>query len=242
MNKRQMVTVLVCLLISTVAYGQQAGLGSITGVVQDASGAVIPGAKVVVANESRGITRNLETNQDGIFSAPSLVPTGGYSVKVEAQGFAVYERKDIELLVGQQLNLQIPLAVSGAAQTVEVTSGAPIVETTKTGVSQVVTTAQIDNLPINGRRVDSFVLLTPGVTNDGTFGLVSFRGIAGGNSYLTDGNDTTNTFYNENAGRTRISTQISQDAVQEFQVLTNGYSAEFGRASGGVINTVTRSG
>ena len=224
------------------AFAQQAGLGSITGVVQDASGAVIPGAKVVVANESRGITRNLETNQDGIFSAPSLVPAGGYSVKVEAQGFALYERKDIELLVGQQLNLQIPLAVSGAAQTVEVTSGAPIVETTKTGVSQVVTTAQIDNLPINGRRVDSFVLLTPGVTNDGTFGLVSFRGIAGGNSYLTDGNDTTNTFYNENAGRTRISTQISQDAVQEFQVLTNGYSAEFGRASGGVINTVTRSG
>jgi hypothetical protein len=242
MNKRQMLIVLVCFLISTVTYGQQAGLGSITGVVQDASGAVIPGAKVVVANESRGITRNLETNQGGIFSAPSLVPTGGYSVKVEAQGFAVYERKDIELLVGQQLNLQIPLAVSGAAQTVEVTSGAPIVETTKTGVSQVVTTAQIDNLPINGRRVDSFVLLTPGVTNDGTFGLVSFRGIAGGNSYLTDGNDTTNTFYNENAGRTRISTQISQDAVQEFQVLTNGYSAEFGRASGGVINTVTRSG
>ena len=80
------------------------------------------------------------------------------------------------------------------------------------------------------------------MTNDGTFGLVSFRGIAGGNSFLTDGNDTTNTFYNENAGRTRITTQISQDAVQEFQVLTNGYSAEFGRASGGVINTVTRSG
>ena len=217
-------------------------MGSITGVVQDATGAVIPGAKVTVSNETRGITRNLEANQDGFFSAPSLTPTGGYAVKVEAQGFTLYERKNIELLVGQQLNLPIVLAVAGATQTVEVTDGAPIVETTKTGVSQVVTTAQIDNLPINGRRVDSFVLLTPGVTNDGTFGLVSFRGIAGGNSYLTDGNDTTNTFYNENAGRTRITTQISQDAVQEFQVLTNGYSAEFGRASGGVINTVTRSG
>jgi hypothetical protein len=109
-------------------------------------------------------------------------------------------------------------------------------------VSQVVTTAQIDNLPINGRRVDSFVLLTPGVTNDGQFGLVSFRGVAGGNTFLTDGNDTTNQFYNENAGRTRITAQISQDAVQEFQVLSNGYSAEYGRAIGGVINTVTRSG
>ena len=75
-----------------------------------------------------------------------------------------------------------------------------------------------------------------------SFGLISFRGIAAGNSFLTDGNDTTNSFYNENAGRTRICSQISQDAVQEFQVLSNGFSAEFGRAMGGVINTVTRSG
>src|SRR5690606_3373811 len=90
--------------------------------------------------------------------------------------------------------------------------------------------------------LDSFVLLTPGVVSDGTFGVVSFRGIAGGNSFLTGGNDTTNDFYNENAGRTRITTQISQDAVQEFEVRSSGYSAEFGRASGGVINTVTRSG
>ena len=116
---------------------------------------------------------------------------------------------------------QFALSVAASTQTIEVTSGAPIVETTKTGVSQVVNTAQIDNLPINGRRVDSFVLLTPGVTNDGTFGLISFRGVAGGNTFLTDGNDTTNQYYNENAGRTRISSQISQDAVQEFQVLSN---------------------
>ena len=219
MKNRQVLMFLVCLGLAGALFAQQAGLGSITGVVQDASGAVIPGAKVVVANESKGITRNLEANQGGIFSAPSLVPSGGYSVKAEAPGFAVYERKDIELLVGQQLNLQISLTVSGAVQTVEVTSGAPIVETTKTGVSQVVTTAQIDNLPINGRRVDSFVLLTPGVTNDGTFGLVSFRGIAGNNSFLTDGNDTTNTFYNENAGRTRISAKSHRMPSRNFRCL-----------------------
>ena len=86
------------------------------------------------------------------------------------------------------------------------------------------------------------MLLTPAVTNDGEFGLLSFRGIAAGNAFLTDGNDTTNSFYNENAGRTRIGSQLSQDAVQEFQVLSNGFSAEFGRAMGGVINTVTKSG
>jgi hypothetical protein len=241
-NRRFLLSGILCLVLVLSANAQQAGLGSITGSVQDPSGAAVPGAKVVVANEAMGITRNLETNAEGIFSAPSLVPSAGYSVTVDAAGFAQFKRTDIALQVGQQVNLPITLTVAAAAQTIEVTAGAPIVETTKTGVSQVVTTKQIDHLPINGRRVDSFVLLTPGVTNDGTFGLVSFRGIAGGNSFLTDGNDTTNTFYNENAGRTRISTQISQDAVQEFQVLTNGYSAEFGRASGGVINTVTRSG
>jgi hypothetical protein len=242
MNKRIVAIPILCIVCAFSAVAQQAGLAGMTGVVQDPSGATVPGAKVVVSNESKGITRNLETNAGGIFSAPSLVPAAGYTVTVDASGFTQYKKADIELLVGQQVNLPIVLSVAGGAQIIEVSGGAPIVETTKTGVSQVVTTTQIDNLPINGRRVDSFVLLTPGVVNDGTFGLVSFRGIAGGNSFLTDGNDTTNTFYNENAGRTRISSQISQDAVQEFQVLTNGYSAEFGRAAGGVINTVTRSG
>src|SRR3954465_1968897 len=139
MKKRLVQSVFLCLAFALSAFSQQAGVGSITGVVQDASGAVVPGAKVVVANEATGVTRNLETNQDGIFLAPSLVPGTGYSVRVETQGFAPYERKDIQLLVGQQVNLRIQVAVSAAAQTVEVSSGAPLVETTKTGVSQVVT-------------------------------------------------------------------------------------------------------
>ncbi|OYW13080.1 MAG: hypothetical protein B7X34_00915 [Acidobacteriia bacterium 12-62-4] len=170
------------------------------------------------------------------------MPASGYEVRVSKQGFTPFEGKNLEVLIGQNVNLSVSLNVASAATQVDVSDAAPLVEANKTGVSQVVGSAQIQNLPINGRRVDSFVLLTPAVTTDGTFGLISFRGIAGGNSFLTDGNDTTNQFYNENAGRTRISSQISQDAVQEFQVLSNGYSAEFGRASGGVINTVTRSG
>jgi len=90
--------------------------------------------------------------------------------------------------------------------------------------------------------VDSFVLLQPAVTNDGTFGLLTFRGVAAGNAFLVDGNDTTEQFYNENAGRTRIASQISQDAVQEFQVVAANASAEYGRVIGGVINTITKSG
>ncbi len=107
---------------------------------------------------------------------------------------------------------------------------------------QVVGQQQITDLPINGRRVDSFALMTPGVTNDATFGLLSFRGVAGNNSFLLDGNDNTEQFYDENAGRTRIQSQLSQDAVQEFQVVSDNFSAEYGRAMGGVVNTVTKSG
>ena len=238
------ILLLVCLLlIAGTAFAQsQAGLGSIGGIVQDASGAVVPGAKVIVANESKGISRTLSTNEQGLFLAPSLPPATGYSVVVEATGFGRYEQKDLELMVGQQVNLPVTVAVQGAAQTVEVSAAAPIVDSTKTDVSQVVGESAILGLPINGRRVDSFVLLAPAVVPDGTFGLVSFRGIAGGNAFLTDGNDTTEQYYNENAGRTRIQSQISQDAVQEFQVVSNNYSAEFGHATGGVVNTVTRSG
>jgi hypothetical protein len=238
---------LLLIIMSTVfcGYGWAqavAGMGAISGMVYDQSGAVVPGAQVVISNPDKGITRTLVTTDAGVFSAPSLVPSSGYNLTVTMAGFAKWEAKDFGVLVGQTLTFKVTLQVTTAATQVEVTGVAPLVEDNKTGVTQVVEQSQIDNLPINGRRADTFVLVTPAVTDDGTFGLVSFRGIAGGNSFLTDGNDTTNSFYNENAGRTRISTQISQDAVQEFQVLSNGFSAEFGRALGGVINTVTRSG
>ncbi|MEK7405306.1 MAG: TonB-dependent receptor [Acidobacteriota bacterium] len=233
----------ILMLCALSAHAQPvAGLGGISGVVRDASGAVVPGAQVVVANESRGIRRTLESNEAGVFAAPALAPSAGYTITVNKQGFAAFEAKGIEVLVGQNVNINAVLQVATTTLQIEVTEAAPIVEQTKTGVSQVVTSDQIQNLPINGRRVDSFVLFSPGVVPDGTFGLLSFRGIAGGNAFLTDGNDTTQQFFNENAGRTRISSQISQDAVQEFQVLSSGFSAEFGRASGGVVNTVTRSG
>src|SRR5215471_11802308 len=241
---RKVLALSVCALaIAVSAYAQAtAGLGSVSGTVRDASGAVVPGASVVVSNEAKGIKRSMTTTDAGVFAAPALVPADGYSITVSKQGFANYEVKDFEVLVGQNVDFRIALQVSGTATTVDVTVEAPLVEETKSGVTATVGKDQIDNLPINGRRVDSFVLLTPAVTNDGEFGLISFRGIAAGNAFLTDGNDTTNSFYNENAGRTRIGSQLSQDAVQEFQVLSNGFSAEFGRAMGGVINTVTRSG
>ncbi len=218
-----------------------AGLGGISGTVVDQTGARIPDAQVTVMNAERGVNRALVSNGSGIFNAGSLVPGAGYEVSVKKSGFQEKITKGIVLQVGQLIDLSVTLSVTASATEVSVTADAPVVDAQKTGVSQVVGQDQIDNLPINGRRVDSFVLLSPGVTNDGQFGLVTFRGVPGGNAFLTDGNDTTNQYYNENAGRTRIAANISQDAVQEFQVLTGG-TAEFGRASGGVINTVTKSG
>lgn len=241
---RRVVALFLFTLVFTVgAFAQAvAGLGAVSGTVRDASGAVVPNASVVISNESKGITRTLQTTDAGVFSAPALTPASGYSIVVSKEGFNKWEARSFEILVGQTVDFSIGLKVGGTATQVDVTGEAPLVQATKTDVSQVVEREQIENLPINGRRADTFVLLTPAVTDDGSYGLVSFRGIAGGNSFLTDGNDTTQGFYNENAGRTRITTQISQDAVQEFQVLSNGFSAEFGRASGGVINTVTKSG
>ncbi len=233
----------VCLVFAGAAFGQAAaGAAGISGVVRDASGAFVANAKVVISNQALGVTRSLTTNEDGIFAAPALVPASGYSVTISAAGFSPWELGNIQLLVGQNVDLNVALQISSTTTQVEVRAVAPLVEDTKTDVSQVIGSQQIDELPINGRRVDSFVLLTPGVSNDGYYGNLTFRGMPESNSYLVDGVDTTEQFMNMNAGRTRIGSQISQDAVQEFQVVSSNFTAEYGRASGGVVNTVTRSG
>ena len=236
------VLLVLFVFVTVPVFAQAGGVAGISGVVRDPSGAVVPGAKVVISSEGQGTVRSLESNDAGIFTAPALVPGPGYQVSVTAAGFAGYEAKALELQVGQNLSLNVNLAVATSATAVEVSAVAPLVENTKSDVSGVVDSRSIQDLPINGRRVDSFVLLTPGVSNDGNYGLLSFRGVAGQNSFLVDGTDTTEQFYNENAGRTRISSQISQDAVQEFQVVSSNYSAEYGRAMGGIVNTVTKSG
>ncbi len=177
-----------------------------------------------------------------MFDAPALAPAAGYEVTIEKQGFAKYDAKDINLLVGQNFNLVAAMSVAATATTVNVEATSPIVDDTKSDVSQVIDSQQINELPINGRRVDNFVLLTPGVTNDGNFGLLTFRGVANGNTFLLDGNDSTEQFFGENNGRTRAISSIAQDSVQEFEVVSSNFSAQYGRAMGGVVNTVTKSG
>jgi hypothetical protein len=240
--KKALVLFLIAVISAVAALGQAAGLSEISGIVRDATGAVVPNAQVAVSNASNGVRLMLSTSDGGVFVSPPLVPAAGYVVTVTKPGFSPYEVKDIVLQVGQNMNLAVALAVAGTATEIRVEANAPLVDELKTDVSQVINSQQILDLPINGRRVDSFVLLTPGVSNDGNFGLLTFRGVANGNNFLLDGNDTTEEYYVENNGRTRVTSQISQDAVQEFQVVSANMSAEYGRASGGVVNTVTRSG
>jgi hypothetical protein len=236
-------TTLMVLFLSACGFAQSAGgVAGISGTVKDPSGSAVPNAKVEISSTSRGAVRAVETNGAGAFTAPALQPGAGYKIAVTATGFAPYELNDITLEVGQSLNINVPLSIGQTSTKIEVVAVAELLDDTKVDVSTVVDNRQIQELPINGRRVDSFVLLTPGVSNDATFGLLSFRGVAGNNSFLIDGNDNTEQFYDENAGRTRIQSQISQDAVQEFQVVSDDYSAEYGRAMGGVVNTVTKSG
>jgi hypothetical protein len=218
------------------------GAAGISGVVRDPSGAAVPKAKVVISSRGQGEVRSLLTNDAGVFAAQAMIPGSGYKVTVTASGFSTYVADNLVLQVGQYLDLNISLAVGTSVTQVEVSATATMVDDTKSDVSTVIDNRALQNLPINGRRVDSFVLLTQGVTNDATFGLLTFRGVAGNNSFLLDGNDNTEQFYDENAGRTRIQSQLSQDAVQEFQVVSDDYSAEYGRAMGGVVNTVTKSG
>src|SRR6185312_14540117 len=134
----------------------------------------------------------------------------------------------------------------GQKETIEVTSEAPIVETTRTQVSSTVGARSVRDLPVNGRNFIDFVLLTPAVTKDVRTGDISFAGQRGTlNSLTVDGADDNNTFFGQTTGRTgsgRAPYQFSQDAVQEFQVNSNGYSAELGHAGGAVINVITKSG
>ena len=134
----------------------------------------------------------MNTTDAGVFAAPSLVPRRAMASPSPSRASLPYEVKEFQLLVGQNVDFRLSLPVAGPPpHRFQVEASAPLVDSTKTDVSQVVDATQIQDLPINGRRVDSFVLLSPAVVPDGTFGLLSFRGIAGGNSFLTDGNDTT---------------------------------------------------
>ena len=219
--------------------------GAIEGRVTDESGAVLPGVNVTIRNTGTGIVRETQTDAAGVYRAP-LLPVGTYEVTAVLTGFATTKRPNLTLAVGQVLNADLTLKVASTQEEITVTAEAPIVEPSRTHQASTVGERAVANLPVNGRNFIDFVLTTPGVSRDVRGGDISFAGQRGTlNSLVIDGADNNNTFFGQTLGRTgsgRAPYQFSQDAVQEFQVNRNAYSAEYGRAGGAVINVVTKSG
>jgi hypothetical protein len=219
----------------------QLGAGAISGIVQDASGAMVGGAQVTIEEVSTGLVRQVKSGAAGQFLAPVL-PTGTYRLRVAKMGFSTLQQDGIAVDVGATANIVCTLKVGDVSETVVVKATAAI-NPTETDISSLVDASEIRDLPINGRRYYDFALLTPGVTRDGILGLLSFRGTSGNfDNYMVEGNDDNQAYFSENRGRYRTPSTVSANAVEEFQVGQGAYLAEFGRATGGSVNMVLRSG
>jgi outer membrane receptor protein involved in Fe transport len=230
-------------LLPQRAAGQTSGSATINGAVTDASGAVVPAAELTIRNTDTGSERKTETSEAGIYNAAFLAP-GHYEIRVAKTGFSPVLHTDLMLQVGQTLTINLSLAVQTAQQEVTVTGEAPVVDSEKIEVSQVVSETAVSNLPVSGRRWDTFVFLTPNVTTDGTSGMVSYRGLSGlYNSNTVDGANNNQALFSEARGRATSGVYVySLDSIREYQVTDSSYSAELGQAAGGVVNAVTKSG
>ena len=236
------VSLLVCSLCFSAA-AQSVATAELQVSVKDASGRIITNAKVTVRDESRGIERTLENNSEGKYEFLSLQP-GQYTVAVEAAGFAKATAVGVRVTVGQAAELPITLSVAGRTTEVTVSGETEIVETQQTSVSTTINQQRIDNLPINGRDYINFTLLNSQTARDNapSIGAAPTSGLniggqrARSNLVNVDGVDAIDNSTNG------VRSTVSQEAVQEFQLITNGYAAEYGRAAGGVVNIITRSG
>ena len=241
LGKLFLVSCLVFICTGLVS-AQSTTTGAIGGVVQNPNKEVVAGAAITVRNMGTNKEDTATTDDSGRFKVANLQP-GAYSVTVNSSGFSTLTQDNVIVEVGRETSLDVGLSVGPVTGQVDVTAEAPVINTTQQDFSSNINQTSINELPINGRRWSNFALLTPGAVPDGTFGLISFRGISGLlNNNTIDGGDNNQAFFAEERGRTRISYSISQAAIKEFQVNTSSYSAEYGRSAGGVTNAVTKSG
>src|ERR1700730_8279860 len=234
----------LALTVAHVTHGQtQSTTGTIQGTVTHANGAVVPGASVEAKNLDTNFTKTLTTDEGGRFVALAL-PPGPYSVTVSKQGFGTLVLEKVELTVGQAITLPLAMKVSGVEERVTV-SAAPTVDTVKTEASTTLNETTVSTTPILGRKFEDLLTLTPGVSvvqgPDGDE--ITFSGQRGVfNNVSLDGGDYNNGFFGEQLGGQRAAIDIPLDAVKEFQVVSTGASAEFGRTAGGIINVIPKSG
>lgn len=232
-----------CLLAAVLTFAQSTTEGAIGGTVFDKTGAVVGGAKIEVRNNGTDAVQTIGADSSGYYRVTGLQP-GHYTVTVTGGGLAPYKAEDVIVQVGSLTEISPHLGVGGTSETVDVTAEAPQINYVSEDFAGTLDQTSIANLPINGGRWSNFSLLTPGVVSDSNaFGLLSFRGISELlNNNTVDGADNNQAFFSEERGRTRIGYSTPKEAVEEFQVNTSNYSAEYGRSAGGVVNTVTKSG
>jgi Carboxypeptidase regulatory-like domain/TonB-dependent Receptor Plug Domain len=242
---RAFLSVVSVLFLSLGVFAQsQSTTGLIQGTVTDPNGAIVNGATVNVKNTETGFERTVTSNSDGFFSAP-LLPLGKYRVTTTATGFSNSVLENVQISVGQTLSLKVEMKIGGGVNTVDVSAEGEGIETSRTELSTQINEKSVENLPINRRDFSRFALLTPGVSlvqgPDGDE--ITINGQKGiQNNISIDGADANNPFFGEQRGGQRPAFTISLESVKEFQVVPVGASAEFGRASGGFINVVTKSG
>jgi len=238
-----LIPTVVALTLCSVAFGQGVASGDLHVTVKDPKGSLITGATVTVRDEGKGVERVASGSGPGEYSARTL-PPASYMVTVSAQGFANAQIPGVVITVGGSEDLPVTLGVAGTTETVEVSAVADVVETARSSTTDTVNQKQIDNLPINGRNYINFTLTDSQVVRDNapntgaapTSGLNMSGQRGRSNLVNVDGADATDNSING------VRSTVSQEAVQEFQIITNSYAAEYGRAAGGVVNIVTRSG
>lgn len=236
--------VVLALALPAVAWAQsQATTAEINGRVVDAQGGVLPGVTVTATSPDTGYVRNVVTRADGTFALP-LLPPGTYEVVAELGGFGTF-KQTVRPTVGASITMNVTLQVAGLQEQVTVSAAAPTIETSATVRTTTVDQEAIQSLPINGRRFQDFITLTPTVQVDTSRGQLSFAGQRGINSNVSiDGADYNQPFFGGIRGgeRSNNAFTIPQEAIKEFQVVASGYSAEFGRSTGGLVNAITKSG
>ncbi len=221
----------------------QGTTGTITGLVTDPTGAVVPNANVTIINEAKGARYDLRTNSAGVYYATSLLP-GTYSIQVSASGFKNYENRNVTLTVDQTLRVDVTLEVGAATQTVTVEAGAPLVNTESGRLSSLVGASEVQNMPLNGRNVYELMQLIPGAVNSTA---VDFEAGTGGvqtningaranfNGFLFDGMTNKGLSGGSNA-------EPAPDFIQEFRIETNNFDAEYSNSAGSITDVSTRSG
>ena len=246
---QKLLSTLVGLFVLAVSISaqSQATTGNIEGRVVDQNGAVVPGVAVSATNQDTGFGKTVVSNDDGNY-ALVLLPPGTYKIEISAaKGFAAATYQNIKVTVGAKTTVDLTLNAGGSVNVVDVSAEGQGVETTRTSISTTVDEKRVTNLPTNGRNFLDFATLAPGVVRDPTrAGDLAVGGQKGTlNSIQIDGASSDNTFFGQSSGRVgsgRAPSQFSIDTVKEFQVNQNGFSAEYGRAAGAVINVVTKSG